>query len=100
MTTSLNLYQYSNIVIDYSVMFAELDDWLVEQLMNNDRVWVSPTFVCDCHHFSKNVSAKIKNTYQTNANLFEYASSRVCNMWGVDVALKQAKQFGLEVTEE
>lgn len=24
----------------------------------------------------------------------------MCDMWGVDVALKKAKQFGLEVTEE
>lgn len=24
----------------------------------------------------------------------------MCGMWGVDVALKKAKQFGLEVTEE
>lgn len=24
----------------------------------------------------------------------------MCDMWGVDVALKKAKQFGLEVTDE
>ena len=34
-------------------------------------------------------------------NMTDHSPFRVmCDMWGVDVALKKAKQFGLEVTEE
>lgn len=62
--------KYSYIILDFSVMFIELDSRLVWALADAANVLIPPTFNCECRQVLEVVPYRIINTYKENrANL-------------------------------
>ena len=84
------LNKYDDIVLDFSVMFAELDNNFIKALNESMKILVSPTFICECEQIEKVVSYRIAMRYKNNKRRVVIDDSKICKYYGITDTFKLA----------
>lgn len=76
------LDQYGTVILDYTALFTELDEGLVNRLKNGRNVCVAPTFGCECRQMPLTAPAALARRMQRNFRALSGAGLRVNNDFG------------------
>lgn len=77
------LSEYDYILLDFSSLFAELNDSLVRGINSANNVLTAPTFDCECKQIQKAVPHRIITRYMNNKANISVGISNVCKKYGI-----------------